>query len=191
MSARRWISSTGPASFMADKCCSPAVRRPWSPTKTCAGCIWVKASRFESINVAGLRMALGPRLDIRQSQSLVMTPQLQQAIKLLALSNLEIETFIGEAIESNPLLEIDQAGPAAATDSEPDQRRTSLENSPCDQLIGEGRGAEDRPLDIDAGALDIDRDTGDAAAGNTDSASFGSSDGESSTYPGAAFEGQA
>src|SRR5579863_5577230 len=136
-------------------------------------------------------MVLGPRLDLRQSQSLVMTPQLQQAIKLLALSNLEIETFIGEAIESNPLLEIDQAGPAAATDSEPDQRRTSLENSPCDQLIGEGRGAEDRPLDIDAGALDIDRDTGDAAAGNTDSASFGSSDGESSTYPGAAFEGQA
>ena len=39
-------------------------------------------------------MALGPRLDIRQSQSLVMTPQLQQAIKLLALSNLEIEAFV-------------------------------------------------------------------------------------------------
>jgi RNA polymerase sigma-54 factor len=35
-----------------------------------------------------------------------MTPQLQQAIKLLALSNLEIETFIGEALEANPLLEI-------------------------------------------------------------------------------------
>ena len=51
-------------------------------------------------------MALGPRLDLRQSQSLVMTPQLQQAIKLLALSNLEIETFIGEALEANPLLDI-------------------------------------------------------------------------------------
>ena len=36
-------------------------------------------------------MALGPRLDLRQSQTLAMTPQLQQAIKLLALSNLEIE----------------------------------------------------------------------------------------------------
>jgi RNA polymerase sigma-54 factor len=35
-------------------------------------------------------MVLGPRLDIRQSQSLVMTPQLQQEIKLLAASNLEI-----------------------------------------------------------------------------------------------------
>jgi RNA polymerase sigma-54 factor len=47
-------------------------------------------------------MALGPRLDIRQTQSLVMTPQLQQAIKLLALSNLEVETFIGEALDANP-----------------------------------------------------------------------------------------
>ena len=51
-------------------------------------------------------MALGPRLDLRQSQSLVMTPQLQQAIKLLALSNLELEAFIGEALEANPLLDI-------------------------------------------------------------------------------------
>ncbi|MBX7536367.1 RNA polymerase factor sigma-54 [Qipengyuania sp. GH1] len=51
-------------------------------------------------------MALGPRLDLRQSQSLVMTPQLQQAIKLLALSNLEIESFVAEALDSNPLLEV-------------------------------------------------------------------------------------
>jgi RNA polymerase sigma-54 factor len=106
-------------------------------------------------------MALGPRLDIRQTQSLVMTPQLQQAIKLLALSNLEIETFIGEAIESNPLLEIETSAPETLQ-LDPDQRRTSLENSPIDQLIGEGRAADDRPLDIDATALDTDRDTGDS-----------------------------
>ena len=54
-------------------------------------------------------MALGPRLDLRQTQSLVMTPQLQQAIKLLTLSNLELETFIGEALEANPLLDIGEA----------------------------------------------------------------------------------
>ncbi|MEC9022605.1 MAG: hypothetical protein VX597_03230, partial [Pseudomonadota bacterium] len=35
-------------------------------------------------------MALAPRLDLRQIQTLVMTPQLQQAIKLLQLSNLEL-----------------------------------------------------------------------------------------------------
>ncbi len=54
---------------------------------------------------------MGPRLDLRQSQSLVMTPQLQQAIRLLALSNLEIEAFIAEEVEKNPLLEagVDEA----------------------------------------------------------------------------------
>ena len=111
-------------------------------------------------------MALGPRLDLRQSQSLVMTPQLQQAIKLLALSNLEIETFIGEALDSNPLLEIGEAAPAPVETVEeaPELRRTTLESSPVDQLVSEGRAADDRPLDIDAAALDTDRDTGDWSA---------------------------
>ncbi|MGE8132431.1 RNA polymerase factor sigma-54 [Novosphingobium subterraneum] len=110
-------------------------------------------------------MALGPRLDIRQTQSLVMTPQLQQAIKLLALSNLEVETFIGEALEANPLLEIGEASPAEPMEALPEElRRTHLESSPVDQLVSEGRVEEDRPLDIDVSALDRDRDTGDAGA---------------------------
>ncbi len=58
-------------------------------------------------------MSLGPRLDLRQSQSLVMTPQLQQAIRLLALSNLEIESFLAEELERNPLIEAGEAEPAA------------------------------------------------------------------------------
>ncbi|MDP3908253.1 RNA polymerase factor sigma-54 [Novosphingobium sp.] len=111
-------------------------------------------------------MALGPRLDLRQSQSLVMTPQLQQAIKLLALSNLEIETFIGDALDANPLLEIGDNAPSPAEPlpDDPDFRRTTLETSPVDQLVSEGRADEDRPLDIDAAALDRDRDTGDWSA---------------------------
>ena len=52
-------------------------------------------------------MALGPRLDLRQTQSLVMTPQLQQAIRLLALSNIELESFIADAIADNPLVTLD------------------------------------------------------------------------------------
>ena len=113
-------------------------------------------------------MALGPRLDLRQSQSLVMTPQLQQAIKLLALSNLEVEAFIGEALDANPLLDVgsEPAAPSAETLEPPEEaRRTTLEGSPVDQLIGESRADDDRPLDIDAGALDRDRDTGDGEGG--------------------------
>jgi len=57
-------------------------------------------------------MALSQRLDLRQTQSLVMTPQLQQAIKLLQLSNLELSDFVDREIEQNPLLERDD-GPGS------------------------------------------------------------------------------
>jgi RNA polymerase sigma-54 factor len=118
-------------------------------------------------------LALGPRLDLRQSQSLVMTPQLQQAIKLLTLSNLEIETYIGEALDANPLLEM-----AGADDGAPDHssltelpeaaRRTTLESSPVDQLIGEGRGAEDRPVEALNNHGEAERDTGAGEPGLAD-----------------------
>lgn len=58
-------------------------------------------------------MALSARLDLRQSQNLVMTPQLQQAIKLLQFNNLELNEFVEAEIEQNPLLERnDGDGPA-------------------------------------------------------------------------------
>jgi RNA polymerase sigma-54 factor len=54
-------------------------------------------------------MAIAPRLDLRQSQTLVMTPQLRQAIKLLQFSNIEVNSFVEEEMERNPLLERDEA----------------------------------------------------------------------------------
>jgi RNA polymerase sigma-54 factor len=110
-------------------------------------------------------MALGPRLDLRQSQSLVMTPQLQQAIKLLALSNLDLETFVGDAIAANPLLELGEAAPHSpgeGTEPPPEVRRTSLETSPADRLIAEGRAESDAPLDLASVREERERDTGDA-----------------------------
>ncbi len=56
-------------------------------------------------------MALSPKLEFRQSQNLVMTPQLQQAIKLLQLSNLDLSAFVEEELERNPLLERDEQPP--------------------------------------------------------------------------------
>jgi RNA polymerase sigma-54 factor len=106
-------------------------------------------------------MALGPRLDIRQTQSLVMTPQLQQAIKLLAASNLEIETFIAEALEANPLL--DTGGPADPG-AEPERIEIAppaLEEATADQLMLAGGGEGDAPLDL--GSVESDFDTGDGS----------------------------
>ena len=51
------------------------------------------------------RTSFTQRLELRQSQALVMTPQLQQAIKMLQLSNLELTNFIDGEIQQNPLLE--------------------------------------------------------------------------------------
>jgi RNA polymerase sigma-54 factor len=104
-------------------------------------------------------MALTQRLDLRQSQSLVMTPQLQQAIKLLQLSNLELSAYVEQELERNPLL---QAGEEAdnGDDSATDKQQPDTGDS---QLDGEGDGLgtldlaagdgiarrEDAPLDTD------------------------------------------
>ncbi|HJS62267.1 MAG TPA: hypothetical protein VJ800_11000, partial [Pseudolabrys sp.] len=50
-------------------------------------------------------MALSQRLEVRQSQALVMTPQLMQAIKLLQLSSLDLAAYVEGELERNPLLE--------------------------------------------------------------------------------------
>ncbi len=64
-------------------------------------------------------MAVTQRLEIRQGQSLVMTPQLQQAIKLLQLSNLELVDYVEQELEHNPLLERDERDDANGADPEP------------------------------------------------------------------------
>src|ERR1700675_408308 len=64
-------------------------------------------------------MAITTKLELRQSQSLVMTPQLQQAIKLLQLSNLELTAFVDAELERNPLLEREETDePAGALNGE-------------------------------------------------------------------------
>ena len=88
-------------------------------------------------------MSLAPRLDLKQSQSLVMTPQLQQAIKLLALSNLEVEAFIAEELEKNPLLSAE--APGGDTSDVSDAPDTSDPGGPA----GDGSLAGDPPLDLD------------------------------------------
>src|ERR1700753_1584686 len=72
-------------------------------------------------------MALTQRLESRQSQSLVMTPQLMQAIKLLQLSNLDLSAFVEEELERNPLLEraSDGSEPPVAGEQVPERTQSS------------------------------------------------------------------
>ena len=70
------------------------------------------------------RFGFSQRLELRQSQALVMTPQLQQAIKMLQLSNVELAEYCEAELEKNPLLERDDreaapVGEAPDSGSEP------------------------------------------------------------------------
>jgi RNA polymerase sigma-54 factor len=96
-------------------------------------------------------MALSPRLDLRQSQSLVMTPQLQQAIKLLTLSNLEIEAFIAEEVDRNPLLEIALEEPNERGDAAAERESFEADTRGADAPILEASdaGANEAQLDVD------------------------------------------
>ena len=62
-------------------------------------------------------MVLSARLQLRQSQSLVMTPQLLQSIRLLQFSHLELSAFIAREMEKNPLIEVENGEPSDAGDS--------------------------------------------------------------------------
>lgn len=87
-------------------------------------------------------MVLTPKLELRQGQQLVMTPQLQQAIRLLQLSNLELGAFVENELERNPLLERDE------TIREPPQGGEARRHSP---------GAEDeaRPRALSGPSPDL------------------------------------
>ncbi len=95
-------------------------------------------------------MALTPRLDMRQSQSLVMTPQLMQAIQLLQMSNLDLVAYVQQELESNPLLEAvteDYAGDASPSDSD----RAGSEAEPSSDRNSERTGDDDTTSQDDYG----------------------------------------
>ena len=100
-------------------------------------------------------MSIGPRLDLRQSQSLVMTPQLQQAIRLLALSNLEVESFIAEEIERNPLLEGGGGEEAPAGEA---PAETGAE-APAEASAADSFAEGDSPLDLDVNDENFHQDS--------------------------------
>jgi len=108
-------------------------------------------------------MALGPRLDIRQSQSLVLTPQLTQAIRLLQLSNLELEAVIAEEMAKNPLLETSSADDDGGGAEAPVAEAVDLGEEPAepgaDELMVSSDGTQDQPLDFDWNSEALETDS--------------------------------
>jgi RNA polymerase sigma-54 factor len=95
-------------------------------------------------------MAMGPRLEFRQSQSLVMTPQLRQAIKLLQLSNMEVAAFVEEELERNPLLERDERGESAPERPALDQQPQAVaESTDTADLVGAATLPDEKAAPLD------------------------------------------
>jgi RNA polymerase sigma-54 factor len=95
-------------------------------------------------------VALAHRLQLRQGQSLVMTPQLQQAIKLLQLSNVELAEYVEAEIERNPLLaraESEGAGDGEAPEKVSEKRE--------EMRLDETSGANEASRELDARTDDV------------------------------------
>jgi len=91
-------------------------------------------------------------LQLRIGQSLTMTPQLQQAIRLLQLSTLELQTEIQEVLESNPMLEIEEE--RSSSDPLEDSKQKSDETVASEQSNSDGSDIND--IQNDAAAQDVD-----------------------------------
>jgi len=98
-------------------------------------------------------LALSARLEIRQGQGLVITPQLQQAIKLLQMSNLELEAFVEGELERNPLLQRDEA------DNEPS-------TAPQDEAMGAAEHVADAEARSDLDTTHDEASPGERATGD-------------------------
>jgi len=123
-------------------------------------------------------MSLTPRLDLRQTQSLVMTPQLQQAIKLLQFSSVELCEYVEGLLEQNPLLERDDRPEAAA----PGEDRAETDVAPAvgdgeplsvDSAVDGESAYTDDYLDIDSHDNIFDSDAVDAGMWSSDGAPAG------------------
>ena len=110
-------------------------------------------------------MALSPRLEIRQGQALVMTPQLQQAIKLLQFNNIELAAYVEQEVEQNPLLEhadpeVPERGDREGMDTErvsvsPEKNNESYDELESSEPDAAQLSASDTMLESSDAPLDI------------------------------------
>lgn len=96
-------------------------------------------------------MAITQRLELRQGQSLVMTPQLQQAIKLLQLSQIDLASFIEQELEQNPVLSRDEGGESEGTPADPPPPAADERPAAVDREMASDSPYEERSGTIDEG----------------------------------------
>ena len=127
-------------------------------------------------------MALAPRIEIRQSQSLVMTPQLMQAIKLLQMSNLDLEAYVSEELERNPLLERTDGDADALAPTPASAEASGSDGGSMDEpqsANNDGSQVDERPADAEWVDTEVGGDKAIADALDADAKDVFSEDGPS------------
>src|SRR6202035_6056265 len=102
MSAKPWGFAAAHTSSVRGRCSPPDLRIRFLPIRRFVRCTW---ARISNCRLGSERYMLKPSLQLRIGQQLTMTPQLQQAIRLLQLPSLDLQAHVRETLEANVMLE--------------------------------------------------------------------------------------
>src|SRR5580704_5976516 len=105
MSARPWGFAAERTSSVRGRCSPPDLRIRFLPIRRFVRCTW---ARISNCRRGSERTMLKPSLQLRIGQQLTMTPQLQQAIRLLQLPSLDLQAHVRETLETNVMLEAEE-----------------------------------------------------------------------------------
>src|ERR1700691_112247 len=111
MSGRRSESANARTLSVKAPCSRPDLRIRFLPTHRSVRCTW---ARISNCRLGSKRTMLKPSLQLRIGQQLTMTPQLQQAIRLLQLPSLDLQAHVRETLETNVMLEAEEEALDAA-----------------------------------------------------------------------------
>ncbi|MGI9464519.1 MAG: RNA polymerase factor sigma-54, partial [Aestuariivirgaceae bacterium] len=98
---------------------------------------------------------MNQRLELRQGQSLVMTPQLQQAIKLLQMSSHELQTFVEAELERNPLLERDDQSDSAPAKPEQADAAAETPHEDVSRTLGDDGATAEKLASMDTDLANV------------------------------------
>src|ERR1700720_173819 len=121
MCGKPWASAGAPTSSAKVRCSPQDLRIRFLPTPRFVRCTW---ARISNCRLGSESTMLKPSLQLRIGQQLTMTPQLQQAIRLLQLPSLDLQAHVRETLETNVMLEAEEE--AADALGEPVRERDEL-----------------------------------------------------------------
>src|ERR1700674_4204937 len=123
MSGRLSASARALISSVRGRYSLPDLRIRFLPTPRFVRCTW---ARISNCRLEPERTMLKPSLQLRIGQQLTMTPQLQQAIRLLQLPSLDLQAHVRETLETNVMLEAEEEAEDAWGDPDPVRERDEL-----------------------------------------------------------------